>query len=512
MKKPIVLCIMDGLGYREEIRGNAVLQAKTPNLDRLKKIYPNTLIEASGKYVGLPEGQMGNSEVGHTNIGAGRIVYQDLSRIDNDINNGNIYNNEVINNIILKSNNLHIMGLLSDGGVHSHINHIKAIIHCTKKSKLDNVYIHIFTDGRDTDIHSGKNFTIEIMELIKKLKEEGDYPNIAIASISGRYYSMDRDNRWDRINLAYNAIANCVGNKNTDILNVFDKSYNSNITDEFIVPTIVTTKDYSIKNGDGVIFCNFRPDRARQLTKIFTQEEFTAVERNSKYDIGKINFVCMTEYDVKFKNVEIAYKQEKINNTLGEVLSKNNIRQLRAAETEKYAHVTFFFNGGVEKPNEGEDRLLVPSPKVNTYDLKPEMSAFELVSGIIQAIDLDRYEVIIVNFANPDMVGHTGDLNATIKAIETVDKCVGELFEKVLSLGGTGIITADHGNSELMLDNSNRIITTHTNNPVPLIIVGDKYKNKELIKDGKLSDIAPTILEMLNISKPKEMTGKSLFI
>ena len=511
MKKPIVLCIMDGLGFREELHGNAVLQAKTPNLDRLKDIYPNTLIEASGKYVGLPNGQMGNSEVGHTNIGAGRIVYQDLTRIDNDIISGKIYNNKVINKIINESNNLHIMGLLSDGGVHSHINHIKAVIRCTKNSNLENVYIHIFTDGRDTDIHSGKKFTIEIMELISELNQEGSYPNIHIASISGRYYAMDRDNRWERVVLSYNAIANCKGEKNTDILKVFNNSYSANITDEFIIPTIVTDKDYSIKDGDGIIFCNFRPDRARQLTKMFTQEDFTAIERISKYNIGKINFVCMTEYDASFKNVEIAYKQEKINNTLGEVLAINGIRQLRAAETEKYAHVTFFFNGGIEKANQGEDRLLVPSPKVDTYDLKPEMSAYDLVSGIIQAIDLDIYEVIIVNFANPDMVGHTGDLNATIKAVETVDECVGKLFKKVISLGGKGIITADHGNSELMLDDSNNVITTHTNNPVPLIIVGDDYKNRELIKDGKLSDIAPTILEMLNIEKPIEMTGKSLF-
>ncbi len=504
--KVTMLMILDGFGDNPEEKGNAVKLAKTPNIDKLMKQCPVTKIAASGLAVGLPEGQMGNSEVGHTNIGAGRIVYQELTRITKSIEDGDFFSNEefvnAIENCKKNSSNLHIMGLVSDGGVHSHIRHLYGLLEMAKRRDFENVYVHCFLDGRDTPPASAENY---ISELQEKMKEKGIGK---IASIAGRFYAMDRDKRWERVKKAYDAIVNGEGNKQSDVLNAIESSYQKEVFDEFVEPTVITNGDKpvaTISDGDSVIFFNFRPDRARQLTRAIVDPEF------KDFETKKINtyFVCFTSYDETMPNVHIAFKKEQIKNTLGEVVSKEGGKQLRIAETEKYAHVTFFFNGGEEKQYEGEDRILVPSPKVETYDLKPEMSAFEVTEKVLEAIDSEKYNCIILNFANPDMVGHTGNLEAAIKAVETIDECAGKIVNAIKSKRGNLIITADHGNAEQMIDlKTGEPHTAHTTNLVPLILITEREGIK--LRQGKLADLAPTILELMNIEKPEEMTGESL--
>lgn len=505
MKKPIALIIMDGFGESKIAEGNAILSAKTPNLDRLVKEYPNTLINASGMDVGLPDGQMGNSEVGHTNIGAGRIVYQDLTRVTKSINDGDFFENEVLVKLMdnAKDKALHILGLLSDGGVHSHIDHIKGFIKMAKDKGVKDVFVHAFTDGRDVSPTSAMEYIDDLQNYMTEVGV-GKF-----ASVSGRYYAMDRDKRWERVKLSYEAMVNGEGNTASSIKEAIEKSYADGKNDEFVVPTVILENNAPIgliKEGDSVAFANFRPDRAREITRAIVDEEFSGFERN----YIKTMFVCLTTYDITIKNVEVAFKPQSLENTLGEYLAKNGKTQLRTAETEKYAHVTFFFNGGVEEPNENEDRLLVPSPDVATYDLKPEMNANELTEKVLAEIEKDKYDFIVLNYANPDMVGHTGVIDAAIKAIETVDSCVGKVVDKVLQKGGSAIITADHGNAELMIDPETKTtVTAHSTNPVPFIIVGED-KSLTLKEGGRLSDIAPTVLDMMNLEKPAEMTGNSL--
>ena len=500
-KKPVALIILDGFGVNEnhEKGVNAIFEANTPNLDRYFKIYNNSLIAASGMDVGLPDGQMGNSEVGHTNIGAGRIVYQELTRITKSIEDKEMPENETIKaalaNCVDKNSALHLMGLLSDGGVHSHINHLYGLINCAKDMGIEKVYVHCFLDGRDVPPSSGADFVAQLEE---KLKEIGIGK---IASVMGRYYAMDRDNRWDRVEKAYDAIALAKGETAKNALEAVKNSYAKDITDEFVVPTVI--EGVGVKEEDSVIFFNFRPDRAREITRCFVDPEFTGFER----ELIKPTYVCMTQYDASMPNVTVAYKPQSLENTLGEILSKNGLKQLRIAETEKYAHVTFFFNGGVEAVSDGEDRALINSPKVATYDLKPEMSAFEVKDEMLKRLDSNLYDVIILNFANCDMVGHTGDFNAAVKAVEAVDTCLGEVVDKIVEMGGVALITADHGNADQMLDPlDGGAFTAHTTNLVPLILAG---MNREL-KDGRLADLAPTMLEILEIEKPIEMTGTSL--
>lgn len=499
--KLMMLMILDGFGINEEEKGNAFKLAKTPNLDFLFKTKPNCKIDASGLTVGLPINQMGNSEVGHTNIGAGRIVYQDLVKISNDIENGSFYDidefNTAIDKAISNNSNLHLMGLLSDGGVHSHIDHLFALLDLCKKRNFKRVFIHCFMDGRDTAPTSGIKYIKKLEEKLKKIKFG------SIATISGRYYAMDRDNRWQRVKKAYDAMVNGIGILKENAVSAINDSYKNDVTDEFVIPTIIDRKGI-IRKNDSVIFYNFRSDRPRELTKSLTDTNF------KEFKVKPLNlfFVCMTEYDKTIKNVQIAYKPEILNNTFGEVISKKGLRQLRIAETEKYAHVTFFFNGGREIKFDKEDRVLIPSPKVSTYDLKPEMSANEICNHVISNIESKKYDSIILNFANTDMVGHTGNLKAAIKAVETVDTCIGKILKSIDSVNGMLMITADHGNCEKMIDlKNNSIYTAHTTNLVPLIVYG---VNDIKLKDGKLCDIAPTMLDLMGLSKPKEMTGESL--
>ena len=506
MKKPVALIIMDGYGYTQDKDGSAIALAKTPNLDKIVSEYPNTLINASGLDVGLPNGQMGNSEVGHTNIGAGRIVYQDLTRITKSIEDGDFFTNEVLSQAMEngKKHALHIMGLLSDGGVHSHIDHLKALIKMAKEQGVEKVYVHAFTDGRDTDPQSAINYVKDIENYMDEIGC-GEF-----ASVNGRYYAMDRDKRWERVELCYNAMVLGKGETASSASEAVENSYQKGNNDEFVLPTVIT-KDNApvgvISQDDSVIFFNFRPDRAREITRAIVCDDFNGFEKSPI----KCFFVCLTEYDITIPNVHIAFRPASLSTTLGEYLAKNGKIQLRAAETEKYAHVTFFFNGGVEEPNEGEDRLLIPSPKVATYDLQPEMSAPELVDKVIAKIDEDKYDFIVVNFANPDMVGHTGVMEAAVKAVEAVDTCVGKLVDKLNSVGGSAIITADHGNAENMIDlETKKVITAHSTNPVPFIVTGEEFKNAKLLNDGRLSDIAPTLLDMMHLDKPEEMTGHSL--
>ncbi|HSQ88393.1 2,3-bisphosphoglycerate-independent phosphoglycerate mutase [Romboutsia sp.] len=508
MKKPIALIIMDGFGESKIAEGNAVLGAKTPNLNKIVEEYPHTLIQASGLDVGLPDGQMGNSEVGHTNIGAGRIVYQDLTRVSKAINDGDFFTNEVLLKAMenAKSYSLHLMGLLSDGGVHSHIDHLKALIKMAKENGVQNVFVHAFTDGRDTDPRSALGYIEDIENYMKELGV-GKF-----ASVSGRYYAMDRDKRWERVELAYSAMVQGKGNTATSAKEAVQNSYDEDKNDEFVMPTVIVENDQPvglIKEDDSIVFGNFRPDRAREITRALVDTDFAGFERPNM----KTFFVCLTTYDITIKNVHVAFKPQSLENTLGEYLAKNGKTQLRTAETEKYAHVTFFFNGGVEEPNEGEDRLLVPSPKVATYDLQPEMSADELTEKVLAKIDEDKYDFIVLNYANPDMVGHTGVVEAAVKAVETVDTCVGKVVEKILSKGGQALITADHGNAELMQDPETKTtVTAHSTNPVPFIVVGEELKSAKLKEDGRLSDIAPTVLSIMNLEQPQQMTGHSLII
>lgn len=510
-KKPTVLMILDGYGLNEKKEANAVAMANTPVMDKLMAEYPFVKGNASGMAVGLPEGQMGNSEVGHLNMGAGRIVYQELTRITKEIQDGDFFKNEALLKAVknCKENNsdLHLFGLLSDGGVHSHNSHMYGLLELAKKEGIQNVYVHAFLDGRDTAPASGKGF---VQEALDKMNEIGVGK---IASVMGRYYAMDRDNRWDRVEKAYKAIADGEGVTAEDALSAVQNSYDKEETDEFVLPTVIMENGApvaTVKDNDSVIFYNFRPDRARELTRAFCADEFDGFERKG----GRKNttFVVFTEYDVTIPNKTVAFHKVEITNTFGEYLAKNGKTQLRTAETEKYAHVTFFFNGGVEEPNKGEERLLVKSPKVATYDLQPEMSAYKVCDGLVDAIKSDKYDVIIINFANPDMVGHTGVQEAAVKAVEVVDECVGKAVEALKEVDGQMFICADHGNCEQLIDyETGAPFTAHTTNPVPFILV-NYDENYTLREGGCLADIAPTLLEMMEMEQPAEMTGKSLLM
>lgn len=507
-KTPVMLIVLDGWGIGKEYEGNAVYLANTPNFDRLMENFPNTQLKASGLAVGLPEGQMGNSEVGHLNIGAGRIVYQELTKISKSIEDGAFFEKEeflkAIENAKKNNSKLHLMGLVSDGGVHSHNTHLYALLELCAKENFKDVYIHAFLDGRDVPPTIGKQ---HITELQQKIEEIGVGK---IATVIGRYYAMDRDRRWDRTKLAYEAMVLGRGKTDTCPIEAVAKSYKEGINDEFIVPTVIVEEGEpvaTIDSGDSIIFFNFRPDRARQITRAIVDEEFTGFERKKKVDTF---FVTMTEYDKTIENVHVAFKTEIPTNTLGEYVSNLGLNQLRIAETEKYAHVTFFLNGGREVPFENEDRILIPSPKVATYDLKPEMSAIEVKEEVLKRLNMDKYDLIILNFANPDMVGHTGKLEAAIKAVETVDACLGEIVDLLLEKGGKAIVTADHGNAEMMIDEKdNSPVTSHTTNKVPLILVGEEGVK---LREGILADIAPTLLDIMGVVKPKEMTGETLII
>lgn len=502
MKKPLVLCIIDGFAFRESAEGNAIKAAKKPNLDRIFGTYPITTLGASGLSVGLPDGQMGNSEVGHTNMGAGRIVYQELTRISKSIKDGDFFENETLKNAILKAKEqnktVHIMGLMSSGGVHSHIEHCLALIDMCKKYGVDNVVVHPFMDGRDVSPTSGVEF---LTELQNKLNSAGIGK---IGAVCGRFYAMDRDNRWDRVEKAYNAIVNGEGEYCHDPVKHLKECYQNNVTDEFTVPFIVN-KGCTIKDGDSVIFFNFRPDRAREITRALVDTEFTGFER--KTDNLHLNYVCFTQYDASMPNVDVAFKPQSLKNTFGEYISDKGFTQLRIAETEKYAHVTFFFNGGVEAPYKNEDRALIPSPKVATYDLQPEMSAYLITDELLKRIDSDKYDVIILNFANCDMVGHTGVFEAAVKAVETVDRCIGKLYDKMIEKDGVLLITADHGNADQMVAEDGTPFTQHTTNRVPFCVVN---YHCDLRADGVLADIAPTMLEIMGVARPEEMNGKSI--
>ena len=510
-KRPTVLMILDGYGLNEKKEGNAVAEANTPVMDQLMAECPFVKGNASGMAVGLPDGQMGNSEVGHLNMGAGRIVYQELTRITKEIEDGVFFENEAllsaIDNCKKNGSDLHLFGLLSDGGVHSHNTHMYALLELAKRNGIEHVYLHAFLDGRDTPPSSGKGFVEEAMNQMEKIGVG------QVATVMGRYYVMDRDNRWDRVQKAYEALVLGEGETAECGLCAVQQSYDKGETDEFVLPTVIV-KDgkpvATVKEKDSVIFYNFRPDRAREITRAFCDDKFDGIERAKGY--FPLTFVAFTEYDVTIPNKTVAFHKVEITNTFGEFLANNGLKQLRTAETEKYAHVTFFFNGGVEEPNEGEDRLLVNSPKVATYDLQPEMSAYKVCDGLVDAIKSDQYDVIIVNFANPDMVGHTGVEQAAIQAIEAVDECVGRVVDAIREADGQMFICADHGNAEQLIDyDTKQPFTAHTINPVPFILVNydDNYTLRE---GGCLADIAPTLIEMMGMTQPEEMTGKSLLI
>lgn len=509
-RKPVVLMILDGYGLNDNAEGNGVYKAKTPVMDGLMAEYPYVKGYASGLSVGLPDGQMGNSEVGHLNMGAGRIVYQELTRITKSIEDGDFFENPVllgaINNCKENHSDLHLYGLLSDGGVHSHITHLYALLELAKRNGLKNVYVHCFMDGRDTATDGGKGY---IADLYQKMEELGIGQ---IASVMGRYYVMDRDNRWDRVETAYKALVDGEGKEAACARCAINNSYEDGKTDEFVVPTVIK-KDgkplATIKDGDSIICFNFRPDRAREITRCFCDDSFAGFDRGPR---KKVHYVCFTDYDVTISNKEVAFQKEQITNTFGEFLAAAGMTQARIAETEKYAHVTFFFNGGVEEPNEGEDRILVKSPKVATYDLQPEMSAPQVCDRLVEAIQTKQYDVIIVNFANPDMVGHTGVESAVIKAIETVDACVGRAVEAVKAADGVMFVCADHGNAEQLVDyETGEPFTAHTTNPVPFILVNYDAAYT-LAEGGRLCDIVPTLIEIMGMEKPAQMTGKSLLV
>ena len=509
-KKMTALIIMDGFGERAETYGNAIKLAGTPNLDKLEAEYPHTVIGASGMDVGLPDGQMGNSEVGHLNIGAGRIVYQELTRITKSIQDGDFFKVPEFVDACQKAKKnggkLHLMGLLSDGGVHSHITHLFALIDLAKQQGLDNVYVHCIMDGRDTPPSSG-------IEYVQQLQDYMDKVHFGkIATISGRFWAMDRDKRWDRIQKAYEAISCGVGDKADCPICAMKNSYKNEKTDEFVVPCVIQEDGKpvaTVEAGDSMIFFNFRPDRTREITRAFIDANFSDFERLGGYK--PVTFVGMTRYDDTFTNIETAFKPVTLTNTMGEYLAANGKTQLRIAETEKYAHVTFFFNGGVEAPNPGEDRELIPSPKVTTYDLKPEMSAYEVTDKAVELIGSGKYDVMILNFANCDMVGHTGVLEAAEKAVKTVDACVDRVVKAGLATGGQVLITADHGNADMMIDpTTGEPFTAHTTNKVPFILVDPSRKDAKLREGGRLADLAPTMLELMGLPKPAEMTGESL--
>ena len=502
-KTPTTLIIMDGFGLRDETMGNAIANARKPHLDKIFAENPGCKLSASGLDVGLPDGQMGNSEVGHTNIGAGRVVFQDLPRITKAIADGDFFTNEAyvaaMDDCKAKGTALHIMGLMSDGGVHSHIDHIFAALDMAKQRGLTKVYVHAFLDGRDVPPSSGKDFVARLHEKCEALG------NAHIGVISGRYYAMDRDKRWERLQKAYDALVMGEAPFEADPVAAVQKSYDAEVTDEFVVP-VLCCKEAVISENDSVIFMNFRPDRAREITRALVDPDFTDLERKKGY--FPLHYVCTTEYDATMPNVTVAFPKQKLTNIFGEYISNLGLTQLRIAETEKYAHVTFFFNGGVEAPFEGEDRALIPSPKVATYDLKPEMSAYEVADECVKRIESGKYDVIILNFANCDMVGHTGVFEAAVKAVEAVDACAGKVIDATLAAGGQVLLTADHGNADRMYDVDGSPFTAHTTNPVPFLVAG--AGDVKLREGGVLADIAPTMLKLLGLEQPAEMTGKSI--
>ncbi len=509
-KKPTVLMILDGFGLNDKAKGNAIAQADTPVLDRLMREYPFAKGNASGLAVGLPDGQMGNSEVGHLNMGAGRIVYQELTRITKEIEDGAFFKNpkllEAVEHVKKNGSDLHFYGLLSDGGVHSHITHLYGLLELARREGVKNVFVHCFLDGRDTSPTSGKEF---IAALEAKMKEIGVGK---IASICGRYYVMDRDNRWDRVEAAYRMLTLGEGNRAESAKEAIQASYADEKTDEFVLPTVILEQGEpvaTIKDKDGIVFFNFRPDRAREITRTFCADEFDGFDRGPRKDV---KYVCFCEYDVTIPNKEIAFRKVELKNTFGQFLADHGKTQARIAETEKYAHVTFFFNGGVEEPNPSEERMLVNSPKVATYDLQPEMSAPLVCDTLVEAISSGKYDVIIINFANPDMVGHTGVLEAAKKAVETVDACVGRAVDALIKAGGQMFICADHGNAEQLIDyETGGSFTAHTINPVPFLLIN--YDPAYTLKEGGcLADIVPTLIEMMGMEQPKEMTGTSLLL
>ena len=535
MKKTTMLLIMDGFGLAPEGPGNAIKAANTPNLDRLWNEYPNTQLYASGRAVGLPDGQMGNSEVGHTNMGAGRVVWQELSKISNEIENGEFFENPVLSKLMDdlakeqdsfkavkgdisdgRAKALHLMGLLSDGGVHSHNTHLYALLEMAKRKGIKNVYVHCILDGRDVPPSCAEKY---IDELQNKCKEIGVGE---IATIAGRFYSMDRDKRWDRIETAYRLYTEGHGRSAENAQELMAKARENGETDEFVVPGIVAhckecdcklpycqKKDHTVQDGDSVIFFNFRPDRAREITRCFVDPAFDGFER--KVVLKDLKYVCFTQYDATIPNVEIAFPPQSLKNTLGEYVSSLGKKQLRIAETEKYAHVTFFFNGGIEEPYEGEERILVASPKVATYDLQPEMSAYEVTDKVLERIRSGELDLIIMNLANCDMVGHTGVFPAAVAAVEAVDLCVGRIADAIEETGGRLLITADHGNADVMLDEEGNVVTSHSTNPVPLIYVSKDIRGKDIsLHEGALCDLAPTLLQLMELPVPTEMEGKSL--
>lgn len=503
MQKPTMLMILDGYGINRSTKGNAIANATKPELDRIFSTYPSTTLKACGLDVGLPDGQMGNSEVGHLNIGAGRIVYQELTNITKHIEDGSFFENiplnNAINHVLENKSALHLWGLLSDGGVHSHINHLKALIKMASGKGIENIYVHAFLDGRDVPPRCAVKYIEEIEDF---MKETGAGK---IATVSGRYYAMDRDKRWERLVKAYDALTLGEGFQAENATDAVNAAYERDENDEFVQPSVVL-KSGMICDNDAVIMYNFRPDRAREITRAFVDPDFDGFER--KKTIRNIKYVCMTQYDASMPFVEVAYPPEKLKNTLGEYISNQGLSQLRIAETEKYAHVTFFFNGGVEAPNPNEDRILINSPKVATYDLQPEMSAYEVTDRVLEEIEKDKYDLIILNFANADMVGHTGVMDAAVSAIEALDKCVPRIEKAILKKGGQILLTADHGNADQMIDDEGKVMTAHSLNDVPLIHISE---NPKKLKDGgRLCDIAPTLLTLMGIDIPDEMTGKSL--
>ena len=501
------LIIMDGFGIGEnDSHKNAIAAARIPNLFRLMGEYSVTSIGASGLDVGLPDGQMGNSEVGHTNIGAGRVVYQMLVKITKDIEDGVFFENPALlgamENCRKHDSALHLIGLVSDGGVHSHMSHIMGLIEMAHRHGLKKVYLHALLDGRDVDVTAGAGFVKHVAD---KLNEYGIGK---VASVGGRFYAMDRDKAWDRVEKGYAAMVYGEGNQAEDAVEAIEESYKNGVTDEFVVPT-VCAKEGMVKANDSVVFFNFRPDRARQITRAFVDPDFDGFERRNGF--FPLYYVCMAQYDATMPNVHVAYPPEKLTMTMGEYLSVNGKTQLRIAETQKYAHVTFFFNGGEEKQFEGEDRILIPSPDVETFDLKPEMSAYEVTDAVLKAIDEDKYDVIIMNYANCDMVGHTGVMDAAVKAVKAVDECVGRVVDALVKKGGKAIVTADHGNADKMVDEEGKPFTPHSTNPVPAIVIDPTCPKHELREGGRLCDLCPTMLKMMGMPQPKEMTGKSLF-
>ena len=501
------LLILDGFGIgKPDPKSNAIYAQGTPNIDALKAKYSVTSIGASGLDVGLPDGQMGNSEVGHTNIGAGRVVYQMLVKITKDIEDGVFFENPALlgamENCRKHDSALHLIGLVSDGGVHSHMSHIMGLIEMAHRHGLKKVYLHALLDGRDVDVTSGAGFVKQVAD---KLNEYGIGK---VASVGGRFYAMDRDKAWDRVEKGYAAMVYGEGNQAEDAVEAIEESYKNGVTDEFVVPT-VCAKEGMVKANDSVVFFNFRPDRARQITRAFVDPDFDGFERRNGF--FPLYYVCMAQYDATMPNVHVAYPPEKLTMTMGEYLSVNGKTQLRIAETQKYAHVTFFFNGGEEKQFEGEDRILIPSPDVETFDLKPEMSAYEVTDAVLKAIDEDKYDVIIMNYANCDMVGHTGVMDAAVKAVKAVDECVGRVVDALVKKGGKAIVTADHGNADKMVDEEGKPFTPHSTNPVPAIVIDPTCPKHELREGGRLCDLCPTMLKMMGMPQPKEMTGESLF-